>query len=252
MFAISAMAISISATLTTSVDKNYVKFDNNLYAARFEVTNKQYREFLGNLKSENKTAEYIKCMYDSAQWTKKFPSANNKPMVYHSHPAYDNYPVVNISFEAAKLYCNWLTIQYNRNSKRTYHQVIFRLPTENEWEKLSAPLPGHNLPWYGNFPYTDERAKTFLTNIKMKDVIGGNDDYYSDGGIMTIIVGHYKPNNIGIYDVIGNVCEMTSDGKLKGGSWDNYIDECTVDKSQTYPLPDPRVGFRTIMEVIEK
>ena len=55
-----------------------------------------------------------------------------------------------------------------------------------------------------------------------------------------------------IYDVIGNVSEMTSDGKQKGGSWDNYPEECTVDKTQSYTLPDPRVGFRVIMEIIEK
>jgi hypothetical protein len=40
--------------------------------------------------------------------------------------------------------------------------------------------------------------------------------------------------------------------KAKGGSWDNFIDECTVEKSQTYDGPDPRIGFRIFMEVVEE
>ena len=48
------------------------------------------------------------------------------------------------------------------------------------------------------------------------------------------------------------MAEYTSDDKIKGGSWDNFIEECLIDKTQNYSVPDPRVGFRLVMEIIEK
>jgi formylglycine-generating enzyme required for sulfatase activity len=236
-----------------NIKKNYVKFEDTLYACRYEVTNIEYREFLTDLKATNQNDNYLKCMYDSTQWTKKWPWSFNEPMAnyYHWHAAYNNYPIVNITLDAAKSYCEWLTDKYNKSTKKSFKKVLFRLPTVSEWEDLAAPLSGHNLPWYGNFPYTDAEGKIALANIKVKTIHGYN-NYIFDDGFHTLTVGHYKPNNIGIYDVIGNVAEMTKNDTIKGGSWDNYLKECLIDTIQKYTLPDPRVGFRVIMEVIEK
>lgn len=233
---------------------DFVKLNDSMFAAKYEVTNAEYREFLSSLKNQGNHDLYAACLYDSAQWNSKFTYSYNEPMRanYHSHPAYDRYPVVNITQKAAEAYCKWLTDQYNSRPKRDYKAVIFRLPSELEWKRLASPLPGHNLPWYGNLPYTDPEGKIFLTNIKITSSITGNSDYISDGGFHTTIRGHYKPNNLGIYDVIGNVAEMTREGALKGGSWDNLLSECTIDQQQSYTLPDPRVGFRVIIVVIEK
>ncbi len=225
-------------------------FGDNLFAARYEVTNQEYSEFLNDLISTRQTEKYLKCKYDSTQWIRKFPIYNNEtlPNNYHSNPAYNKYPIVNISLEGALSYCSWLTDKYNSAAKRNYKKILFRLPTESEWEKLSCPIPGYKLPWSG----ADNNGKTFLANIKIKDALTGKDNYMIDGGLTTIMTGHYKPNRLGIYDVIGNISDMTSDGKQKGGSWDNYIDECNIDETQSYTLPDPRVGFRIIMEIKEK
>lgn len=257
LFVLPVIALTmISLQKSSDVKKEfaeYVKLNDTLWASRFEVTNWEYREFLSSLKIKGDNDLYAACLYDSTQWDKKFPNAYNEPMKdhYHFHPAYDRYPVVNISLKAAEAYCSWLTLQYSTQPKRDHKKVIFRLPTEQEWILLSSPLPGHNLPWYGNFPYVDPEGKTMLTNIKVKCSVSGYNDYIFDGGFHTLMVGHYKPNNLGLYDVVGNVSEMTRDGILKGGSWDNYLHECTIDKSQLYTLPDPRVGFRVIMEVEE-
>lgn len=244
--------VSLSAINVPDI-KDYIKFGDKVYALQHEVTNREYRKFLADLKANKQDDKFSKYLYDSTQWVKKFENSANQPFQasYHSHPAYDNYPVVNITLDAAKSYCEWLTTKYNSDTKRKFKKVVFRLPDENEWKKLASVIPGNNLPWKGNSNQS-ENGKFFYSNIKIKDTKTNKNDYMSDGGLTTIIVAHYKPNNLGIYDVIGNVCELTQDGLQKGGSWDNYLDECTVDKTQNYTLPDPRVGFRVIMEVVEE
>ncbi len=67
------------------------------------------------------------------------------------------------------------------------------------------------------------------------------------------MAARYPPNRRGIYDLIGNVAEMIDEkGKTKGGSWDSFLEECKLDTFQTFKEPDPTVGFRWVMEVIEK
>lgn len=232
----------------------YVRFDNNLFVSSTEVTNQDYGLFLQDLKFKNQS-DFSKFNYDSTLWVKKLPNAYSEPFMknYHSHPAFDQYPIVNISMEAAMMYCYWLTETYNNDSKRKCKKVLFRLPTEAEWMKFATPLPGHNLPWYGNLPYVESNISSFLANVKLKDFSqAGKVDYVSDGGFIAQVVGNYRQNKLGLYDIIGNVSEMTSDGKLKGGSWDNFLEESTIEKTQAFELPDPRVGFRVVMEVLEE
>jgi formylglycine-generating enzyme required for sulfatase activity len=226
---------------------------DKIYVEAHETTNKDYRAFLNYLKKNGKESLYTKCKYDSVNWTTRFAFNYNEPMAqnYHWHPAYDHYPIVNISYEAANEYCKWLSEEYHKMNKREFKRVVFRLPTEKEWINACRPFVNNNLPWYGNQAYNQDYE--FLANVKFNDFRASKgSNYVEDGGFHSLIVGHYKPNRVGLYDMIGNVSEMTSViGVQKGGSWDNFIEECGVDKSQTYIDADPRVGFRVFMEVIE-
>ena len=98
---LTVVSIAIVSLLSASIPdiKNYVKFSGNLFALQHEVTNKEYRDFLLDLKANNQNDKYAKCLYDSIQWIKKFTNSINKPndIFYHSHPAYDNYPIININ-----------------------------------------------------------------------------------------------------------------------------------------------------------
>lgn len=257
LYFIAFFVIATLSSMKPDDADNFVEFDDNLYVSKFEITNGEYNLFLKEMKKTYGPEKIEKFLPDSAMWTGRFDFSYNEPYtnLYHWHPSYDNYPVVNISKEAMEAYCTWKTESYNSKEKRTYKKVVFRLPTEKEWMRFSSPLPGHQLPWYGNFPYVlDEKSKEvcMVTNIKVIDYVSGTYDYVYDGASITSPVGSYPPNSIEIFDIIGNVAEFTSDDKIKGGSWYNKLSECLIDISQDYDLPDPRVGFRVVMEIIEK
>jgi formylglycine-generating enzyme required for sulfatase activity len=140
------------------IEKSFVALNNAEHIGKFEVTNKEYRLFLNNLKKQKNYDLYVKCMVDTTKWNTTFPNAFNDAMtnLYAGHPAFDNYPVVNISYEGAVAYCKWLTEQYNAQIEKnnsSYPYVIFRLPTEQEWRyaagsknaKALTPFPNDNI-----------------------------------------------------------------------------------------------------------
>ncbi len=99
------------------------------YISKGEVTNKEYRLFLADLKASNKMELYNMALPDTSLWKKISPAFAD---YYFSHPAYDEYPVVNISYEAAQEYCKWFTDKMNAVPKSKY-VYQFRLPEREEF-----------------------------------------------------------------------------------------------------------------------
>ncbi len=247
-------------------DKDFVKIpihnfnykNKLLFASKYEVSNKQYQQFLSALLQTGQKDKYLVCLYDSLGWTNKIAGLNDELSLqyYASHPVFDKYPVVNITKQAAEFYCEWLTGEYQKRKDKKFSKVVFRLPNEEEWVYLASPLPNHNLPWVGNLPYTSPSLKPFFCNIKLHSYNEADKPHYScfecDDYPYTAPTKSFHPNKIGIYNTIGNVAEITQSGAIKGGSWYDWLEDCTVNKTQDYSLPDPRVGFRVVMEIIEK
>ncbi len=128
------------------------------------------------------------------------------------------------------------------------NKAIFRLPTEVEWEKLSNLSTEQNFVLFKN---TTNEEKCRYANIKLKNhKFDSFDDLSFEGTFLLTEVNSGKPNKIGLFNIIGNAAEITQEGVIKGGSWDNFIEECNIDKTQNYQLPDPRVGFRVVKEII--
>jgi formylglycine-generating enzyme required for sulfatase activity len=232
-----------------TIEKNMLPINEKVFVAKYETSNEEYKKFLINLQRSKKNGLYSAAMYDSTGWKKKFQYAFNDPMVenYHFHPAYQNYPIVNISFEGAKAYCEWLTQQYNAQRKRKYTQVVFRLPTEQEWKQaagsgnITAKTPFQN-------DNIQNAEKCYLANIKVAE-----GKFLDDGAFHTASKTSYLANKSGFFNTFGNVAEMIDKkGIAKGGSWYNTFEESTFDKQQTYTTADPGIGFRIVMEVIVK
>jgi gliding motility-associated lipoprotein GldK len=153
--------------------------------------------------------EMISVYPDTLSWIHDYTYSFNDPMTekYFWHPAYDHYPVVGANWRQARAFCIWRTEflnSYMRSKKGEVALSEFRLPTEAEWEW--AARGGYQLnpyPWGG--PYTRNEKGCFLANFKP---MRGN--YIADGGLRTVIVAHYPPNDWGLYDMAGNVAEWTN------------------------------------------
>jgi sulfatase modifying factor 1 len=145
---------------------------------------------------------------DTLCWVHDFTYSFNEPMTnaYFWHPAYDNYPVVGVSWKQARAFCIWRTQLLNTflSSRGEITVQDFRLPTESEWEWAArGGLDLSPYPWGG--PYIRNSNGCFLGNFKP---LRGN--YIDDGGFHSLVVGHFAPNDFGLYDMGGNVAEWTS------------------------------------------
>jgi len=230
------------------LDKSLMEVSEGIYASKYEVNNLEYGTFLNHLGDTNLYRQYN---YDSTQWMSKYPYSYNDPLAgyYHGHSAYDNYPVVNISHAAAVGYCQWLTSTYNQYKKRKHKEVLFRLPHETEWLSATGIVDNdQKYPW-GNNAVNEKGLYYANTKIQETDRV----NYAADKALYTAEVDAFDPNSLGLYNTIGNVCEMLIEpGRQKGGSWDDFFEDCAVGKYQNYSPPDPRIGFRIFMEIINE
>ncbi len=131
-------------------------------------------------------------------------------------------PVVNISWDDAARYCNWLSQKQGlpksyveeEGKMRAVQPMTsgYRLPTEAEWawvtRRHQQPTK-QRYPWAGNYPpetvsgnYADTRISDTLA-----DVVPG----YDDGFRGTAEVGSFPARPEGIYDLGGNVSEWMHD-----------------------------------------
>lgn len=146
---------------------------------------------------------------DTLAWIRDFAYSYNEPMTrnYFWHPAFDDYPVVGITWPVANAFCYWRTKIWNAFQQERGDGVNsedFRLPSEHEWEYASRG--GHDgapYPWGG--PYLRNGKGCLLANFKP-----GRGNYPEDGGLYTVRADAYFPNDYGLYNMAGNVSEWTT------------------------------------------
>lgn len=227
-----------------------------------EVTNFEYQFFLKDLLERGEVEKYKIANIDSLNWMGE--SCVNQKYVdyYHRHPAYRNYPVVNISKEGAELFCEWATEKFNQLLPEG-QKIKFRLPLKAEWLRASC---GDNLDavytWKG--PYLRNSKGAFLANFvqvgessiarddKGEFVIVPNgyaryDEYGSD--IITASLSYF-PNEFGIYNMNGNVAELLADSdEVIGGSWYDAGYDIRNRSVKKYTGSSPTVGFRMVTTI---
>jgi len=202
------------------------------YIATTEITNGQYKEFLDDLQKQNKSADYDIAKCKDENWK------SYKLSVADNYQTMNDYPVVNISKEAALLYCKWLTAKLNNENKNAAFEV--RLPTKAEWEW--AALGGNasgDYPWESS-KYTDVSRFPAQYNNTLKQPTGPCN------------VMQYNENGYKLYGMAGNVSEMIGNANIvKGGSWNSGANELKIFSEEEYQV-SPTVGFRPIITFILK
>ncbi len=151
---------------------------------------------------------YIVNVYpDTTCWVNDFQNAYNEPYMrlYFSHPSYNEYPVVGVSWEQANAFCAWRTdyLLSGLGAQARYVQR-YRLPTEAEWEFAARGKEDNLYPWKATDDMKSDKG-CYYANYKVN-----KGDYTQDGNLITTRVGSYSANSNGLYDMAGNVAEWTS------------------------------------------
>lgn len=243
---------------TMELDSTTVSL-HNFYMSKTEVSNAEYQAFLSELKTTERIADLALARIDSAGW-KDMTAFRD---YYHKHPAYSDYPVVNISHEAAILYCKWLTDKWNKASKNGL-VYEFRLPQRAEFIYAAGHGP---YAWPG--PYIRNGKNEAMCNYnqigdaaihrdeKTRELIiihtaGSNHiaGSLSDKADVTTPVKSHFPNQYELYNLNGNAAEMIDKkGIAVGGDWSCPGYDVRNESTQIYSGPTPFVGFRPVMVV---
>jgi formylglycine-generating enzyme required for sulfatase activity len=189
------------------------------YLQTTEVTNAQFRQFLAGHSSGQVSSNSL-----------------NR----------EHQPVVQVSWQQAASFCNWLSRREGLAPFYSERQGIitgfdpdstgYRLPSEAEWA-WAARASGETLlkfPWGDRFPPTAP-AENYADNSSAY-VTGRVLNNYNDGQVVSATVGSFGPNQNGLYDMGGNVAEWvhdvyaipSADGQLRidplgAASGDNYV-----------------------------
>ena len=199
-------------------------------------------EQLRNARTDELPLRYMKvgnyyigqCEVTQGQWAavmggniaKLRDNANPKYSLYGSGR---NYPVYYVTYEEAEEFCRRLSSKTGRN---------YRLPTEAEWEYAAQG---------------GARSRHFLYS--------GSDNMNNAGwcldnsGGSSHHVGGKRSNELGIYDMSGNVMEWCSapfgpDRIYRGGNWSLTPSGCRISSRGSMPATgrDCHLGFRVVLQ----
>ena len=259
---------------TKNITKNLVEIKKGYWASKFEVSNEEFELFMTDLMKQRRFDELQSITPVKTDWESLLPKnydANSDPdWAENGHPSSGRAPVCNLSYESAKAYCQWLTNFYNHveEKRKKFKKVLFRLPTEEEWLEMAysgEDQKGYKFPW--SYAYAEKQGADLITNstgcylanvntMVLKEAAGQDGAEMCstyDGAIFPVAVSSYHPTDFGMYCMIGNVSEMVEErGVAKGGGWNTVPDKVDMHSQYNYKGPDPNVGFRIVMEVIEE
>jgi formylglycine-generating enzyme required for sulfatase activity len=165
------------------------------YMGEREVTNKEFKDFL----------------------------ADHNSGAFKANPlSQDDQPVVQVTWEQAALFCNWLSAKASlppayikKDGRLIAAEPIgtgYRLPTEAEWEYCARFTKNQvelKYPWGNQFPPGVPSGN--YADISAQKLLPAFIENYNDGYPVTAPPAKFKANDLGLYDLGGNVAEWCHD-----------------------------------------
>ncbi len=177
----------------------------DIYVAKYTVTNQHYRRFIDYLdakeagyaailpvesyrKSLFALAESIKGFNEYIKDEKSLATRFRSPLDEEKQFNKDDQPVVGPSWYAARAYCLWLSLLESAGALPN----LYRLPTEQEWEYVVGGKESRKYPW------GDQEPSPTRANYNNNEGSTTPTGRYPDGA---------TPE--GLHDMAGNVWEWT-------------------------------------------
>lgn len=204
-----------------------VRIKEVFWMGRTEVTVGQWKQFITatGYVTDGEKAGASTAIGDNKRWD-TIKGANWKKPIF-GFKSKDNYPVSCISWNDAVAFCEWLT-QAETKANRLPKGMVFRLPTEAEWE-YACRGGTKTRYWWGELPLGIERRCNIRGEADGHEFLSPADQFRSRGR-----------NPFGLADMLGNVNEWCLDAfdgsgaheecfkdsrpdrAFRGGSFDDY------------------------------
>jgi formylglycine-generating enzyme required for sulfatase activity len=226
--------------------------DLNIIVANTETTLSQWKNFQYSSGDEgtlvpnpfNQCLDQMTSENDYAVYYRDTTITNRKGKPEKVKLSCSRLPVTGVSYEQALAYCDWLTEYYAGNPKLPDYQ--FRLPTKKELQTLIGrtmdPMrhyeKGYNEKGCTLFNHKHNSWCEYTEEAKQKF-----------GYAVPMPVAFFFPGNDGLYDLMGNVAEMTNEpGVAVGGSCIHTAAECQANAINDYTEPVFWLGFRVVAD----
>lgn len=265
---------------------HWVTLTTGFYMGAFEVTRGQFAQFVEEtdyVTKVERSGEGARALLLNSEGKYRWQQKSEYSWQNVEFEQDANHPVVNIHWQDAVAFCNWLSRKDGlpeyyeideQGTTRALGNTGYRLPTEAEWEyacragtatRYSFGDDQGDLKEYGNTEDDDTRA-----------TYNWPEDEYSmsgvDGYINTAPAGSYKPNAFGLFDMHGNVWEYCwdyfddypddevtdpsgaegTDTVIRGGSWygSSRDSRSAMRYSDETNSPNSHLGFRVVSGLV--
>lgn len=223
------------------------------YMSTHEVTYGQFAKFVGETDyktdAENGTLFYIRKEqfgiggfgWDAANESFDYGRQYNWRNVGFEQSA--NYPVVNVSWNDAAAFCQWLTAK---------EKCRYNLPSEAQWEFACRGGTVTSYEHGDQLEGIEKVGNTMDASVRRRYPRMSTAHSGDDGYVHACPVGRFRPNSFGLYDMHGNVAEWCADwyvprmapGKVAYGVTHPKTDRVYRGGAWWFPASGCRSGIR--------